>query len=81
MKALFITREFPPYVYGGAGVHVEYLSKELAKLMDIDVRCLGDQDETNGNNTTLLVTQSPFSWGTSQYVRSYKVKKNITKKN
>ncbi len=51
MKALFITREFPPYVYGGAGVHVEYLSKELAKLMDIDVRCFGDQDETNGNNS------------------------------
>jgi glycogen synthase len=45
MKALFITREFPPYVYGGAGVHVEYLSKELAKLMEIDVRSFGDQDE------------------------------------
>lgn len=51
MKALFITREFPPYVYGGAGVHVEYLSKELAKLMDVDVRCFGDQDDTNGNNS------------------------------
>lgn len=49
MKALFLTREFPPYVYGGAGVHVEYLSKELSKLMDIDVRCFGDQDShTNG---------------------------------
>ncbi|MCL4149892.1 UNVERIFIED_CONTAM: hypothetical protein GTU68_036743, partial [Idotea baltica] len=41
MKALFYTREFPPYVYGGAGVHVEYLAGELAKLMDIDVRCFG----------------------------------------
>jgi glycogen synthase len=51
MKALFITREFPPYVYGGAGVHVEYLSKELAKLMEIDVRCFGDQDETKGSTT------------------------------
>ena len=29
MKALFFTREFPPYVYGGAGVHVEYLAAEL----------------------------------------------------
>jgi glycogen synthase len=44
MKALFYTREFPPYVYGGAGVHVEYLAAELSKLMDIDVRCFGDQD-------------------------------------
>ena len=43
MKALLLTREFPPYVYGGAGVHVEYLASELAKLMDIEVRSFGDQ--------------------------------------
>lgn len=49
MKALFYTREFPPYVYGGAGVHVEYLAGELAKLIEMDVRCFGDQDEKNGN--------------------------------
>ncbi|WP_298884628.1 glycogen synthase [uncultured Polaribacter sp.] len=51
MKALFYTREFPPYVYGGAGVHVEYLAAELAKLIKVDVRCFGDQDETNSNPT------------------------------
>jgi len=51
MKVLFYTREFPPYVYGGAGVHVEYLAAELAKLMEIDVRCFGDQDEGTGNLT------------------------------
>ncbi|WP_298237281.1 glycogen synthase [uncultured Algibacter sp.] len=51
MKALFYTREFPPYVYGGAGVHVEYLAEELAKLMEMDVRCFGDQDETSSNPT------------------------------
>ncbi|MCP4882740.1 MAG: glycogen synthase [Flavobacteriales bacterium] len=49
MKALFYTREFPPYVYGGAGVHVEYLGTELAKLMEVDVRCFGDQDQKDGN--------------------------------
>ena len=32
MKVLFYTKEFPPYVYGGAGVVVEYLAAELAKL-------------------------------------------------
>jgi glycogen synthase len=48
MKALFLTREFPPYVYGGAGVHVEYLAGELSNLMDIDIRCFGDQDESAG---------------------------------
>lgn len=51
MKALFYTREYPPYVYGGAGVHVEYLAKELAELMKVDVRCFGDQNsETNQLN-------------------------------
>ena len=49
MKALFFTREFPPYVYGGAGVHVEYLAAELSKLMELEVRCFGDQDEHTGN--------------------------------
>ena len=49
MKALFYTREFPPYVYGGAGVHVEYLAEELSKLIEVDVRCFGDQDESRHN--------------------------------
>ncbi|MFC4722784.1 glycogen synthase [Geojedonia litorea] len=49
MKALLYTREFPPYVYGGAGVHVEYLADELSKLIDVEVRCFGDQDVQKGN--------------------------------
>lgn len=47
MKTLFLTNEYPPHVYGGAGVHVDYLSRELAKLMDVEVRCFGDQDFAN----------------------------------
>jgi len=43
MKALFLTNEYPPHIYGGAGVHVDYLSRELAKLIDLEVRCFGDQ--------------------------------------
>jgi glycogen synthase len=49
VKALFLTNEYPPNVYGGAGVHVDYLSRELAKLMPIEVRCFGDQKLENGN--------------------------------
>jgi glycogen synthase len=49
MKVLFYTKEFPPNVYGGAGVHVEYLADELAKLMPVDVRCFGEQDEYKTN--------------------------------
>ncbi len=43
MKALFLTNEFPPTIYGGAGVHVDYLSRELAKLMELEVRCYGKE--------------------------------------
>ncbi len=46
--ALF-TNEYPPYVYGGAGVVVEYLSKELAQLVPMEVRCFGDQDVQEPN--------------------------------
>lgn len=41
MKSLFLTNEYPPTIYGGAGVHVEYLSRELAKLIHVEVRCYG----------------------------------------
>ncbi|MBI5244249.1 MAG: glycogen synthase [Elusimicrobia bacterium] len=43
MKVAFYTNEYPPYTYGGAGVAVEYLTRELSKLMDVEVRCFGDQ--------------------------------------
>ena len=36
-----LTKEFPPDIYGGAGVHVEYLSRELARLVDLEVHCFG----------------------------------------
>ena len=41
MQVALLTREFPPEVYGGAGVHVEYLSRELARLVDLRVHCFG----------------------------------------
>jgi len=48
MKALLLTNEYPPNVYGGAGVHVEFLSRELAGLIDVEVRCFGDQHVDQG---------------------------------
>lgn len=44
-----MTREYPPNVYGGAGVHVEYLSRELAKKIEVEVHCWGDQRSDEGN--------------------------------
>lgn len=49
MKVLMFTNEFPPYTYGGAGAHVEYLSRELSHLLPIEVRCFGDQQVEQGN--------------------------------
>jgi len=48
VKVQFLTNEYPPYIYGGAGVHVDYLSRELAKSIDVDVRCFGDQHFEKG---------------------------------
>jgi glycogen synthase len=52
MKVLYITNEYPPHVYGGAGVHIEYLSKEVARLAEVEVRCYGDQKPGKGNIKT-----------------------------
>ena len=41
LKVALLTREYPPEVYGGAGVHVEYLARELASLVDLTVHCQG----------------------------------------
>ncbi|NUQ34013.1 MAG: glycogen synthase [Planctomycetaceae bacterium] len=43
MKTLLLTNEYPPHVYGGAGIHVQYLARELARLCEVEVRCFGDQ--------------------------------------
>jgi starch synthase len=41
VRVALLTREYPPDVYGGAGVHVEYLARELARLVDLRVHCFG----------------------------------------
>ncbi len=49
MRVGLMTREYPPAVYGGAGVHVEYLSLELAKRIEVEVHCWGNQHAEEGN--------------------------------
>jgi starch synthase len=41
MRVALLTREYPPDIYGGAGVHVEHLAAELARLVEVDVHCFG----------------------------------------
>ena len=43
MKALLLTREYPPHIYGGAGVVVDQLSRALARRMAVEVRCFGER--------------------------------------
>jgi alpha-maltose-1-phosphate synthase len=45
VKAALLTREYPPDVYGGAGVHAEYLARELRRLIDVDVHAWGASRE------------------------------------
>ena len=49
MRVGLMTREYPPNVYGGAGVHVEYLARELARKIEVEVHCWGTQKEDDGN--------------------------------
>jgi starch synthase len=48
LRVGIFTREYPPHVYGGAGVHVDYLSRELAREIDVEVHCWGPQHSDNG---------------------------------
>ncbi|MFO0960157.1 MAG: glycogen synthase [Isosphaeraceae bacterium] len=53
MRIAILTNEYPPHIYGGAGVHVEYLTRELARVEqghhEIEVLCFGDQQADEGN--------------------------------
>jgi alpha-maltose-1-phosphate synthase len=55
MRIILLTNEYPPHIYGGAGVHVEYLSRELLRLEggshEINVLCFGDQKVRFANET------------------------------
>jgi glycogen synthase len=48
MRILLLSREYPPHVYGGAGVVVDQLSRALARRATVEVRCFGDQALAGG---------------------------------
>ena len=72
MRAAILTREFPPDVYGGAGVHVDFLVRELRRLIDVDVHCMGQprdgatahtekEDRLLGANSALQVLSTDIA--------------------
>jgi glycogen synthase len=62
MKSLLLSNEYPPNVYGGAGVHVDYLTRELSKLIDVEVRCFGSQNEDLPHLKVRGVTLDAGAW-------------------
>jgi alpha-maltose-1-phosphate synthase len=72
MRVAALTREYPPHVYGGAGVHVDFLVRELRKLVDVDVHCMGepragatahseDDPRLSGANASLRILAADLS--------------------
>jgi starch synthase len=85
LRVALLTREYPPEVYGGAGVHVTYLARELAPLVDVTVHCQGADrpdavahrpwDLLVGANQALQVVSADLSMaaaaGSAQLVHSH----------
>lgn len=61
-----LTREYPPDVYGGAGVHVDFLVRELVKLANVDVHCMGDPRD----GATAHSEHQPFLEGANAALRT-----------
>jgi starch synthase len=85
LRVALLTREYPPEVYGGAGVHVTYLARELAPLVHVTVHCQGADrpdavahrpwDLLAGANQALQVVSADLSKaaaaGSAQLVHSH----------
>jgi starch synthase len=59
LRVALCTREYPPEVYGGAGVHVEYLARELSRLVDVTVHCFGAGRPADWRPRVVAYTPSP----------------------
>ena len=58
MKVLMLTREYPPHIYGGAGVVVDQLTQALARRMAVEVRCFGERSPA----TAPLIVRGYTPW-------------------
>src|SRR4051794_33497496 len=70
MRVDLLTREYPPDVYGGAGVHIEYLARELARLEDVHVHCWGGDRPPAGEGEPQVAAYGPWEalGGSAPYV-------------
>ncbi|KAA9393110.1 glycogen synthase [Kocuria coralli] len=59
MRIDIVSKEFPPAIYGGAGVHVAELSRVLAPLVELNVRCFGEPREPEFHGAAVQAYQVP----------------------
>ena len=69
-RVSLLTREYPPDVYGGAGVHVAYLSRELSRLVDLTVHCFGAERDSASGPTVIAHEPWEQLGGAEPYVAS-----------
>lgn len=75
MKVGLLTREYPPDVYGGAGVHVEFLARELRELTDLGVHCWGEHGGSDEERALGVVRHraAPGLEGANDALRTFSV--------
>ena len=72
MRVVILTNEYPPHIYGGAGVHVEYLARALAQHASVQVLSFGDQDVPDENPTVLGVSsESPLETADERHAKLF----------
>jgi len=57
-----LTREYPPHIYGGAGVVVDQLSRALARRMAVEVRCFGRRETERAPAADGIVVRDYTPW-------------------
>ena len=67
MKITILTNEYPPNIYGGAGVHVKYLVRELARYNPVQVYAFGEQEQITDSlrRTGCVGYRGPRGYGSS----------------
>ncbi|WP_344367710.1 glycogen synthase [Arthrobacter humicola] len=65
MRIDIVTKEFPPEIYGGAGVHVAELSRVLAQRVDLQVRAFGAPREPGYHGATVTSYSVPEDLGSA----------------
>ncbi|HKU30704.1 MAG TPA: glycogen synthase [Arthrobacter sp.] len=65
MRVDIVTKEFPPEIYGGAGVHVAELSRVLAKHVDLQVRAFGAPRDAGYHGATVTSYSTPEDLGSA----------------